>query len=38
MESIQPHIRCGKKEAALYAILPGDPQRVERTKKYLTDI
>lgn len=35
--SLQPHIRCSKKDAALYAILPGDPQRVDRIKEYLTD-
>ncbi|WP_215779037.1 MULTISPECIES: nucleoside phosphorylase [unclassified Paludibacterium] len=31
----QPHIRCGREDAAPYAILPGDPQRVERVKAFL---
>ena len=38
MEQMQPHIRCSREDAARYAILPGDPQRVERTKKYLEDV
>lgn len=37
MSSLQPHIRCTKEDAAKYAILPGDPQRVERVKEFLTD-
>lgn len=37
MSNLQPHIRCTEKDAALYAILPGDPQRVDRIKEYLTD-
>ncbi|HYE82280.1 MAG TPA: nucleoside phosphorylase [Clostridia bacterium] len=32
---IQPHIRCGVQDAAEYAILPGDPGRVDRVKKLL---
>ncbi len=36
MGNIQPHIRCGEKDSAPYAILPGDPQRVDRIKAYLT--
>lgn len=32
---IQPHIRCGVKDGAEYAILPGDPGRVDRVKKHL---
>ncbi len=35
---MQPHIRCRKEDAAKYAILPGDPQRVERAEKYLEDV
>lgn len=35
MNNIQPHIRCGKGDAAKYAILPGDPARVDRVKKFL---
>lgn len=37
MKNLQPHIRCSEEDAALYAILPGDPQRVDRIKEYLTD-
>lgn len=32
---IQPHIRCGAQDAARYAILPGDPRRVDRVKEFL---
>lgn len=35
---IQPHIRCGEEDGAKYAILPGDPGRVERAKQYLEDV
>jgi uridine phosphorylase len=31
----QPHIRCGREDAAPFAILPGDPERVDRVKAYL---
>lgn len=37
MKNLQPHIRCSEEDEALYAILPGDPQRVDRIKEYLTD-
>lgn len=37
MSNLQPHIRCSEEDAARYAILPGDPQRVERIKEVLTD-
>ena len=37
MSTLQPHIRCSEEDAAKYAILPGDPARVDRIKKYLTD-
>ena len=37
MEDIEAHIQFGKKYTAPYAILPGDPARVERMKSYLTD-
>lgn len=33
--NIQPHIRCGEKDSAKYAILPGDPERVDRVKMFL---
>lgn len=35
---VQPHIRCRREDAAEYAILPGDPARVERVKKYLAQV
>ncbi|MBE6023733.1 MAG: nucleoside phosphorylase [Cellulosilyticum sp.] len=35
---IQPHIQCSAKDAAPYAILPGDPNRVERVKDYLEQV
>ena len=38
MSNLQPHIRCTNEDAAAYAILPGDPQRVERIKEFLTDV
>lgn len=34
---LQPHIRCGIKDAAKYAILPGDPGRVDKIKEFLTN-
>ena len=37
MKNLQPHIRCSEEDAALYAILPVEPQRVDRFKEYLTD-
>lgn len=37
VNDIQPHIRCCSKEAAEYAILPGDPARVDRVKTFLED-
>ena len=37
MSNMQPHIRCTEEDAALYAILPGDPMRTERVKALLTD-
>ena len=37
MGNLQPHIRCSEEDAALYAILPGDPMRTERIKEFLTD-
>ena len=38
MSNLQPHIRCSNEDAALYAILPGDPQRVDHIGKFLTDV
>lgn len=35
MSNLQPHIRCTNEDAALFAILPGDPQRVDRIREYL---
>lgn len=37
MSELQPHIRLSSEDAALYAILPGDPMRTERIKEFLTD-
>ncbi|MBV8048617.1 MAG: nucleoside phosphorylase [Paludibacterium sp.] len=37
LEAKQPHIRCGRSDAAPFAILPGDPERVERVKAFLDD-
>lgn len=37
MSNLQPHIRCTNEDAAAYAILPGDHQRVGRIKEFLTD-
>ncbi len=37
MGNVQPHIQCGIQDSAPYAILPGDPQRVDRVKAYLTN-
>lgn len=36
MSNLQPHIRFSEEDAALYAILPGDPMRTERVKEFLT--
>lgn len=38
MSSLQPHIRCCREDGAPYAILPGDPARVERIKDFLEDV
>lgn len=35
---VQPHIQCSKADATPYALLPGDPGRVERVKPYLTNV
>lgn len=37
-DNIQPHIRCGVKDSANYALLPGDPQRVDRVRPFLSDV
>lgn len=34
-QGIQPHIRCGRQDRASYAILPGDPERVDKVAKFL---
>ncbi len=36
--TLQPHIRCSEKDAALYAVLPGDPARVDRVAQHLTNV
>lgn len=33
--NLQPHIRCCSEDAADFAILPGDPERVERIRAFL---
>jgi len=38
MGNLQPHIRFSEEEAAKYAILPGDPKRVDRIAKFLDDV
>ncbi len=35
LRDIQPHIRCSSADAAKYAVMPGDPQRVDRIKSFL---
>lgn len=35
--TIQPHIRIGDEHGVRYALLPGDPQRVEKAKQWLQD-
>lgn len=37
-DELQPHIRCSKADKADYAILPGDPARVDRIATYLQDV
>lgn len=36
--NMQPHIRCSEEDGAKYAILPGDPARVDRIREYLEDV
>lgn len=38
ISTLQPHIRLGVENGASYALLPGDPQRVDKVKKWLTDV
>lgn len=35
MKHLQPHIRLGMENAAAYAVMPGDPGRVDRIKPFL---
>lgn len=37
-ETVQPHIYFSAKQAALYAILPGDPERVNRIAVHLDNV
>lgn len=37
MKERQAHIRLSREDSAKYAILPGDPGRIDHIKKYLTD-
>ncbi len=38
MKELQAHIRLSKEDSAKYAILPGDPGRIDHIKSYLTDV
>ena len=38
MSELQPHIRLSEEHAVPYAILPGDPARVDRIATFLTDV
>lgn len=38
MGNLQPHIRCTEEEGVRYAILPGDPKRVDRIGTFLSDV
>lgn len=38
MSELQAHIRLSEEHAAEYAILPGDPARVDRIREFLTDV
>ena len=37
MSELQAHIRLSEKDSAKYAILPGDPGRIDSIKSFLTD-
>lgn len=36
--ALQPHIRCDREQGVRYAILPGDPQRVDRVAEFLENV
>lgn len=38
MSELQPHIRLSEEHAVPYAVLPGDPARVDRIATFLTDV
>jgi uridine phosphorylase len=38
MSEIMPHIKLSKNQAAPFALLPGDPKRLERIAPYLEDV
>ncbi|HWT74276.1 MAG TPA: nucleoside phosphorylase [Mobilitalea sp.] len=38
MSDLQPHIRLSREESARYALLPGDPGRIDHIKTFLTDV
>jgi uridine phosphorylase len=38
MSEIMPHIKLSKDQAAPFALLPGDPKRLERIAPYLEDV
>lgn len=37
MEQYEPHIRCSRDTNVKYAIVPGDPKRVDRVKEFLEE-
>ena len=37
-EELGAHIRCGRRDAAPYAILPGDPGRIDHIARHLNDV
>ena len=37
-EELGAHIRCGRRDAAPYAILPGDPGRINHIARHLNDV
>ena len=38
LADIMPHIRLSKEQVVPYALLPGDPARLDRIARYLTDV
>lgn len=38
MSELQPHIRLSREDSAKYALLPGDPGRIDSIKEFLSDV